>query len=558
MSLSIVIAACVLGVAGWAFAFIQLHRARRALLERTAVADQVLLQTRYLDLFENAHDAIYTHDLNGGILSWNRAAERLSGYSRSEIVRKSIFDLLAPDSLALAREKLHILASGVVPPVYELVFVDKEGSRRTLEVSAHLVWEAGRPAVVECIARYITERKRAEIELQLAKEKAEELSMAKSRFLAYMSHEIRTPLSGVIGMSNLLLETTLNDQQQEYSETIQRSGDALLTVINDVLDFSKIEAGRMILEPAPFSVRKELASLLSLFGSQARTKRLSMALDMDKRIPDALEGDAARLRQVLINLVGNAVKFTDKGGVELRCEWLHETAGGPLIRFEVNDSGIGIPADSIGTLFDPFTQANGSVARYGGTGLGLTISRQIVELMGGNITVDSEDGAGSTFSFAIVLRRAPETTPGEQIENAIEVGRMNVKKGAIVLLADDSVVSQTVCLRLLEKLGCDVDIASEGATAIEKWRVRKPDLVLLDCQMPGVDGYEAAARIRRLEPDGSHTPIVALTANALGGDREKCLAAGMDDYVAKPLQLEQLRGVLEKWVYAHQPERPLE
>ncbi|HXU47864.1 MAG TPA: ATP-binding protein [Candidatus Binatia bacterium] len=518
--------------------------------------NQVLLQTRYLDLFENAHDAIYTHDLNGGILSWNRAAERLSGYSRSEIVRKSIFDLLAPDSLALAREKLHILASGVVPPVYELVFVEKEGSRRTLEVSAHLVWEAGRPAVVECIARDITERKRAEIELQLAKEKAEELSMAKSRFLAYMSHEIRTPLSGVIGMSNLLLETTLNEQQQEYSETIQRSGDALLTVINDVLDFSKIEAGRMILESGRFSIRKELASLLSLFGSQTRAKRLNMTLEVDPRISDALEGDAARLRQVLINLVGNAVKFTDRGGIELRCELLQETAEGPLIRFEISDSGIGIPADSIGTLFDPFTQANGSVARYGGTGLGLSISRQIVELMGGNITLDSEDGAGSTFSFAIVLKHATETAAVGQTVNALETARASAKRGAIVLLADDSVVSQTVCLRLLEKLGCDVDVASEGATAVEKWRARRPDLVLLDCQMPGIDGYEAATRIRQLESNGNHTPIVALTANALGGDREKCLAAGMDDYVAKPLQLEQLRGVLEKWIYAHQPDEP--
>lgn len=556
MTSPIAIIVCLMGAAGWAFALIQYRRARRASQERTAATNQVLLQTRYLDLFENAHDAIYTHDLNGGILSWNRAAERLSGYSRSEIVRKSIFDLLAPDSLALAREKLHILASGVVPPVYELVFVEKEGSRRTLEVSAHLVWEAGRPAVVECIARDITERKRAEIELQLAKEKAEELSMAKSRFLAYMSHEIRTPLSGVIGMSNLLLETTLNEQQQEYSETIQRSGDALLTVINDVLDFSKIEAGRMILESGRFSIRKELASLLSLFGSQARSKRLNMTLEVDHRISDVLEGDAARLRQVLINLVGNAVKFTDRGGIELRCELLQDTAEGPLIRFEISDSGIGIPADSIGTLFDPFTQANGSVARYGGTGLGLSISRQIVELMGGNITVDSEDGAGSTFSFAIVFKRASETAPGGQAANAIETARATAKRGAIVLLADDSVVSQTVCLRLLEKLGCDVDVASEGATAVEKWHARRPDLVLLDCQMPGVDGYEAAARIRQLEPNGWHTPIVALTANALGGDREKCLAAGMDDYVAKPLQLEQLRGVLEKWVYARQPDKP--
>ena len=548
--------ACLLGAAGWVFALVHYRLARRASRERTVATNQVLLQTRYLDLFENAHDAIYTHDLNGGILSWNRAAERLSGYSRSEIVRKSIFDLLAPDSLALAREKLHILASGVVPPVYELVFVEKEGSRRTLEVSAHLVWEAGRPAVVECIARDITERKRAEIELQLAKEKAEELSMAKSRFLAYMSHEIRTPLSGVIGMSNLLLETTLNEQQQEYSETIQRSGDALLTVINDVLDFSKIEAGRMILESGRFSIRKELASLLSLFGSQTRAKRLNMTLEVDPRISDALEGDAARLRQVLINLVGNAVKFTDRGGIELRCELLQETAEGPLIRFEISDSGIGIPADSIGTLFDPFTQANGSVARYGGTGLGLSISRQIVELMGGNITLDSEDGAGSTFSFAIVLKHATETAAVGQTVNALETARASAKRGAIVLLADDSVVSQTVCLRLLEKLGCDVDVASEGATAVEKWRARRPDLVLLDCQMPGIDGYEAATRIRQLESNGNHTPIVALTANALGGDREKCLAAGMDDYVAKPLQLEQLRGVLEKWIYAHQPDKP--
>jgi signal transduction histidine kinase/CheY-like chemotaxis protein len=380
---------------------------------------------------------------------------------------------------------------------------------------------------------------------------AEVASQAKSEFLANMSHEIRTPMNGVIGMAELLLDQPLPAQQREYAQTIRDSARALLVVINDVLDFSKIEAGKLELERTAFHPRQLIEDVARLLTPQARAKHLEMAAHMDTDMPETLEGDPDRLRQLLINLCGNAIKFTERGEVRVSGRVISNDNDALLVRFEVRDTGIGIPESRMPALFKPFSQVDASTTRrYGGTGLGLSIVKRLSQLMGGDAGMESREGVGSTFWFTarleissqVVARGATETTA---------LGRAASGDNRI-LLAEDNPVNEKVATRTLQRLGYEVDAVSDGCAAVTAWQTGRYDLILMDCQMPVLDGYDATREIRNQEQPGQHIPIVALTAHAMRGDDLKCKAAGMDEHLTKPLDRQVLAQVLEKYLGARQ------
>ncbi|HEV7735586.1 MAG TPA: ATP-binding protein [Candidatus Binatia bacterium] len=383
----------------------------------------------------------------------------------------------------------------------------------------------------------ITERRAAEEEARGARDAALAAARTKATFLATMSHELRTPMNGILGMSRLALDCEMGAEAREHVQTVQSSAEALLTVINDVLDFSKIESGKLTLERVPFAIRRLVTETLRAFAPLCGDKGLALGADIDGAVPDALVGDPGRLRQVLVNLVGNAVKFTAEGAVRVTigCSLDDEDVA---VRVAVEDTGIGIDPAKQAHVFDAFTQADDSTARrFGGTGLGLAISRQLVELMGGCLAVDSTPGRGSSFHFTARFGRA---LPGALTEPATTDAPQFVRPLRI-LLAEDNPVNQLLARRLLEKRGHTVILAGDGREALLRWRTEGVDLILMDVQMPTMDGLEATARLRAAEAaTGRHVRIVAMTANAMEGDRERCIAAGMDDYLTKPIDLRAL------------------
>ena len=378
-------------------------------------------------------------------------------------------------------------------------------------------------------------------ELRKARRKAEEANEAKSLFLAHMSHEIRTPLTGIMGLAELALTNPSAPGTRDYLALIRQSGQNLLHIINDILDFSKVEAGKLVLNATDFSVRRLLEATISLFKPRAVEKGIALSLTLDVEPPELLHGDELRLRQILYNLIGNAIKFTEKGEIELRLTAAEHSASGTTLGFEVRDTGCGIPADRIPSIFDRFTQADRFPTRsHQGTGLGLAIVRQLVEAMGGSIEVRSQEGAGSTFSISLPLERAKlDAVPKPAESTTQDAGRP-----LSVLVAEDNPVNQLFLKRTLEKLGHSPSCVADGRQALETLRSASFDCVLMDIQMPRMDGTEATRRIR--EDLGLTVPVIALTAHAIQGDREKFLDQGFDEYLAKPLAIEELERVLAK------------
>jgi PAS domain S-box-containing protein len=542
----------ILAVLAWGFVLRRRVRSQTAILRQKLEAEAAL-EERFRDLFDNANDLIFTCAPDGSISSLNRAAERAFGCRREQAAGTSLLKFVAPEHRDRAGQWLARLAAGEKLPPFALDLITPAGIRRTLEIGAHLLCRPGRQPEIESIGRDITDRMRAEAELKLAKDAAEAANRAKSEFLANMSHEIRTPLNGLMGMTELLIETPLDEEQREYLATIHSSAEQLLSIINEVLDFSKIESGKLALEVAPLAVRPFLEDALKALIVRATQKGLVVVRDVRPDVPEWVLGDAVRLCQILLNLTGNAIKFTERGGVSVTVECAERGEKDVLLRFSVADTGIGIPPEKQASIFEAFVQADGSTTRrYGGTGLGLAISLRLAKLMGGSILVKSRLGEGSTFTFTARLGIAPQDCAPARASAPRALA--HPQRSLRILVAEDNPVNQKLTRLLLEKRGHSVAVVANGEEALRASAREEFDLCLMDVQMPLMDGIECTRAIRESERGGHRRlPIVAMTAHALPSDRERCLAAGMDGYISKPVRVRELAETVERCAGALRP-----
>jgi hypothetical protein len=540
-------------------------------------AEQALQSSeeKFRQLAENIHEVFWMRPAAGGpVLYISPAYEQIWGRTCESLYQNptSWLEAIHPDDLEQVQRLYGRQLQGEpLDSVFRIRTPD--GKEKWISDRAFPVLDpSGQLIRIAGVAEDITERKLAEQEMRKAKEAAEAASRVKSQFLASMSHEIRTPINGMIGMTEILLDTDLPAEQRHYAQVAHTCGRALLSLVNNILDFSKIEARRLTLDVDDFDLRRMLEETVGMLAAPAREKGLELTCLVALGTPSRVRGDAARLRQILLNLVGNAVKFSQQGEVSIRVRLDREDEKTVTLRLDVQDSGIGISKDRAAFLFAPFVQADGSMTRkFGGTGLGLAISKQLVELMGGQIGLKSEEGKGSTFWFTVVLQK-PEAQPASKAAPSSEfVGAQGSREqlanaparpGARILVAEDIESNQEVALAILNKLGYHTDLVENGAEAIAALRSAPYDLVLMDCEMPEMDGYEATRRIRRTESlEGrGHIPILALTAHAISEDKAKCQDAGMDDYLAKPIEPRQLAEALAKWLLLSpqpgQPEAP--
>jgi PAS domain S-box-containing protein len=513
---------------------------------QTQFEEKAAAEAAFRTVFESSPVGIALWDLKGRYVDVNCAMEELLGVPKAAIAGRYPVELgwmAEREGFETIRRSLE---EGGKIDSHELVFRHAKLGERTGLVWARRVTIGGIGYSLGFVLD-ISERKRMEQELVEARLGAEAATQAKGQFLANMSHEIRTPLNGILGLSFLLEDETIPDNLRPMMSLIRTSGEVLRRVLDDVLDYSKIDAGKLELVEEPCDLRACLRWSLELFREAAAEKNVDCRLHLDEGLPERVWVDATRLRQVTANLMSNAVKFTQQGSIEMAAH-LEEAApanGRHIIRISVRDTGIGIAEEGLANLFQSFSQGDASTSRsYGGTGLGLAISKRLVELMGGAIRVESRWGVGTKFDFTFSAGVADDAEP------AGEAPAGGNPQGLKILVAEDNKVNQLVVTRMLQKMGCQADVAGDGAEAIKSLETNAYDMVLMDLSMPGVDGLEAARRIRRMPAAVSSVPIVALTASVSSEIKTRCLAAGMDDYLGKPIEIEALRRALERWGHA--------
>ncbi|MCB1768207.1 MAG: PAS domain S-box protein, partial [Candidatus Competibacteraceae bacterium] len=555
----------LLGATGISFGYRNWRH--NAALRQKADDELRISRAHYRAIVESALDCIISIDLSGHIIDFNPTAEAVFGYRREDVIGQKLSEVVIPPPLRAQHEAALACyrqggAGKVLNQRLELMAVRRDGTELPMELSITESRDSTGQPFFTGYLRDITTRKQAEQALVQAKRAAEEASIAKSTFLANMSHEIRTPMSGVIGMSEVLLNTPLTDEQHKMAQIIHDSAQTQLGLLNDILDFSKIEAGKLDFSIEPFALPDLVEKTCATLKGHAQQKGVMLRHNVDLHIPRALEGDALRVHQILSNFITNAIKFSSGlerlGEVEVSARQVAEE--GNLIRVElaVRDNGIGMDAATLARVFHPFAQADASTTRkYGGTGLGLVISRRLAEAMGGEIRVDSTPGVGSTFTARLPFPRADEaprsafTNVEELVPHVTIPGRAEaIAQGQLILVAEDNAINQELIQQQLGLLGYRCDIAPDGREAFSQWQTGDYALVLSDIHMPQMDGYQLAQAIRRKEAQWGHghIPILALTANVLQGEAERCRAADMDGYLAKPAPLSQLREQLVHWL----------
>jgi PAS domain S-box-containing protein len=504
----------------------------------------------YKAVVEDGSDIIFIVDYKGNILYHNPSVQETLGHAPSSLINENFFDYIKPSTLKAFKKEFE---KSIIKPYDESIefrFLCKDGSYRYLEFnSINLKHKDGvEGLILDC--RDITQRKKDAEELLRAQK-------AKEQFLANMSHEIRTPINGISGMINLLSETTSEEERQQYLNAIKNSTESLKVIINDILDLSVIESGKLRFEIIGFNIKYQLSAVLDTFLYTSKEKGIELNYLIAPEVPSVLLGDPSRLNQVLINLIGNAIKFTHVGEIKINVSLDKENGKFSYVKFQVSDTGVGIPDDKILHIFDSFTQADASVTRrYGGTGLGLTIVKQIVELQNGTINVESKENQGTVFTFIIPYETGQTKDlihphKSSEFKEIVKHSFKNLK----ILLVEDNDINRLYATNILKKWDCIVEGAENGYIGVEKLKNADYDIVLMDVQMPIMDGYEATRKIRQsLDSSKREIPIIALTANAIKGDNEKCFQVGMNDYLSKPFHPEALYKVISKHVNKNQLE----